>query len=80
MDTNYPTFLGIVIMPQIISLMVEREKMGEKEAIHEFYSSRTYEILSKEETKMWHYSPLLLFNMWKDEKETGKLIFPEGVS
>ena len=30
-----------------------------------------------EETKMWHFSPLTIFNIWKEEKETGKVVFPE---
>ena len=34
-------------------------------------------LLSKEETKMWHYSPMTIYMMWKHEKETGKVVFPE---
>ena len=45
--------------------------------MNEFYNSKTYEVLAREETKVWHYSPLTIYTMWKEEKETGEIIFPE---
>ena len=35
------------------------------------------EMLEKEETKMWHFSPMTVYSMWKHEKETGEIVFPE---
>ena len=46
-------------------------------AMNAFYQSKTYELLTKEETKMWHFSPLTIYTMWKHEKQTGKILFPE---
>lgn len=78
MDKQVNTILSIVLIPEIISLIIEKEKLSDFDALNSFYQSKVYELLSIEETKMWHYSPLTLYMMWKDEKETGKIIFPEG--
>ena len=75
MDEKFNTILSIAIIPQVMDLIISKEKKDE--AINAFYSSKTYELLSNEETKMWHYSPLTLYMIWKEEQETGNIIFPE---
>ena len=52
------------------------EKITEQEAINLFYSSKVYRALADERTKTWHFSPLTIYSMWKEE-ETGEVIFPE---
>ncbi len=77
MDEKFTTLLSVVIVPKVIELMIQNEKLDAVSAITQFYESKTYEVLAKEETKVWHFSPLTIFSMWKDEKETGILLFPE---
>lgn len=77
MDEKFNTILSIALIPQIVELIVEKEKIDDITAISEFYSSKTYEMLAKEETKVWHYSPLTICSIWQYEKETGELVFPE---
>lgn len=69
--------LGTAIIPQIVNLIVESYGIEDIEATKMFYSSKTYEVLSNEESKVWHFSPLTLFNVWKCENETGEVIWPE---
>ena len=78
MDEKFNTILSIVLIPQIIDIIVNKDQIDEISAINDFYQSKTYEYLSKEETKMWHYSPMTIYLVWKREKETGEIIFPEG--
>lgn len=78
MNAQFNAILSVALIPQIIDLIVENEKIEDSVAIEQFYISKTYELLSIEETKIWHYSPLTIYHMWKSEKETGKIIFPEG--
>lgn len=78
MDEKFNTILSIVLIPQIIDIIVNKDQIDEISAINDFYQSKTYEYLSKEETKMWHYSPMTIYSVWKHEKETGEIIFPEG--
>ena len=77
MDAQFSSILSIALIPATVDLIVEREGLDDISAMNEFYKSRVYELLSKEETKMWHYSPLTIYTMWKQEKETSEIIFPE---
>ena len=71
------SILSIVLIPQIVDLIVKNEGLDDISTISEFYHSKTYDMPAKEETKMWHFSPLTIFSMWKHEKETGEAIYPE---
>lgn len=77
MDEKFNSILSIALIPQIVNLISEKEHINEITAINEFYQSRVYDLLSIEETKIWHYSPLTIYNMWKSEKDTGHIEFPE---
>ncbi len=77
MDEKFNSLLSIAVIPQILEIIVEKEQFNDIPAVEAFYSSKTYELLAKEETKLWHFSPLTLYFMWKSERETGEIIFPE---
>ena len=77
MDKKKFESMLILIVPQILKLIVENNKLNEIEASEIFYSSRVYETLEQEETKLWHFSPLTLYNMFEEEQRTGELVFPE---
>lgn len=77
MDKQFNSLLSVVIIPQVVNLIAVKENISEKNAIEEFYDSQVYKVLEREETKVWHYSPLTIYFMWKSEKETGEIAFPE---
>ena len=77
MDEKFNSVLSIALIPQTIALIVEKNELDDITAINEFYQSKVYDLLSMEETKMWHYSPMTVYMMWKHEKETGEVVFPE---
>lgn len=77
MDKKFDSILSIALIPQTVALIVEKDGVDDITAINEFYQSKIYDLLSKEETKMWHYSPMTVYMMWKHEKETGEIVFPE---
>lgn len=68
----------ILIVPKVIGLIVEHYGLDEVTASKCFYESKVYSLLEQEDTKLWHLSPLTLFNMYDEEKETGGITFPEG--
>ena len=78
MDKQFNTILSIALIPQVVDLIITNYKISDSLALERFYSSKTYELLSKEETKIWHYSPLTIYSMWEREAKTGEIIFPEG--
>lgn len=77
MDEKFNSILSIALIPQTVALIAENCGFDDITAINEFYQSKVYDLLSDEKTKMWHYSPMTVYTMWKNEKETGKVIFPE---
>ena len=77
MDEKFSAILGVILVPQILDLIIKNESMDETVALNAFYQSKTYEILSNEDTKVWHFSPLTLYCVWKHERETGEIVLPE---
>lgn len=68
----------VLIVPKVIGLITENLKMDEVTATKTFYESKVYSLLEQEDTKLWHLSPLTLFNMYDEERKTGNITFPEG--
>ena len=77
MDEKFNAVLSIALIPQTVALIAEKHSLDDITAMNEFYQSKVYDILSEEGTKLWHYSPLTVYMMWKHEKETGEILFPE---
>ncbi len=78
MEQNKFEALLILIVPKVVGLIIENYKCDEVAATREFYSSKVYFLLEQEDTKLWHFSPLTLFNMYDEERKTGTITFPEG--
>lgn len=68
----------VLIVPKVIGLIVQEIGLDEVTATRTFYESKVYSLLEQEDTKLWHFSPLTLFEMYVEERKTGKIIFPEG--
>ncbi len=68
-----------LIVPKTVNLITENYPYDEITAYKEFYASKVYSLLEQEETKIWHFSPLTLFNMFDEEKRTGDFTIPEEV-
>lgn len=77
MDEKFNAILSVAVVPATVALIVDKECMDDVSAIRAFYRSKTYASLADEETKVWHFSPLTLYWMWKGEMETGQVLFPE---
>lgn len=75
-EEKFSALIGLIV-PQIVHLIVEKYSCDEISATQEFYNSEVYALLEEEDTKLWHFSPLTLFNMFIEEKETGEFYIPE---
>ncbi len=80
MDKQIQTIITICIIPQVVSLIAEKEDISEETATKNFYNSLTYKMLAEEDMDLWHYSPLTIYSLYKDEKEKGNIILPIGQS
>lgn len=67
-----------LIVRQITGLIARNYGMDEVTAAKAFYDSKVYSLLEQEDTKLWHLSPLTLFNMFDEERKKGTITFPEG--
>ncbi|MDR1004531.1 MAG: hypothetical protein LBL97_05935 [Prevotellaceae bacterium] len=80
MDTAlFNALLPLKIQGLTEELRRQHPQLSLREALHYLYTSQTYALLEKEETKLWHYSSCMLNEMLSYEKETGKLYFPDLV-
>ena len=61
----------------IVAMVIEIKQLGFEDSIEYLYSSKLYNRLVIEETKLWYLSPAKLFEMLDNEKLTGVLKFPE---
>jgi hypothetical protein len=77
MDKKKFESMLILIVPDVIKLIVENNQIDEIKASDLFYTSKVYEKLEQEDTKLWHLSPLTLYNMFEEEQKTSEVIFPE---
>ena len=66
-----------IICSDLTEKIVVELKISDEEAVKELYSSYLYELFEKEETKFWQYSTEKLFEMFLEEKNSGKIDFPQ---
>lgn len=77
MDKKKFESMLILIVPAVVKLIVDSNHIDEIEASDKFYNSKVYAKLEQEDTKLWHLSPLTLYNMFEQEQKTGEVVFPE---
>ncbi|MHB1654176.1 MAG: hypothetical protein ACYCVD_17130 [Desulfitobacteriaceae bacterium] len=69
------------VYPIICAVLVEKIaavlNLSDKDAVIELYSSHLYEILEHENTKLWQYSTEKLFELFLEERNSGKISFPQ---
>lgn len=69
------------IMPYIcadlVAMISLKEDLPSEEAISRLYSSKLYELLESEDTKVWHYSTNMLYSLYAQEQRTGAIEFPD---
>ena len=75
-EEKFGAVMGVLV-EQIVHLITANYAYDEMIASNEFYNSKVYALLEQEDTKLWHFSPLTLFNMFDEEKKTGSFELPE---
>ncbi|MCL2801457.1 MAG: hypothetical protein FWD28_06855 [Treponema sp.] len=59
-----------MLVPMVIQTIIEKKDISVINAIKLFYLSELYKKLEKEVTKLWHLSPLALFELLEIELNT----------
>ena len=76
-ERQYVVFLGILVLPALVAEIGRRLGVSEAEATDRLYRSELYEKLSDEKLKLWHYSPVMLGEMFVEADRTGVIPYPE---
>lgn len=66
-----------ILIPSIIQLIMENRNLTNIKAAELFYNSALYAMLENEASKLWHLSPLTLYELLEEELETGNINYPE---
>ena len=77
MDNNKFKAMLIFLVPQLVKEIADKENISETEATRSLYESNLYAALEEEGTKLWHLSPKALYELYAEEKATGKITYPE---
>ena len=74
---QYSTMLSLLVLPPLVAQIVKRMGLDEASAIEKLYHSELYEKLADERLKLWHYSPVMLADMFVEAERTGIIPYPE---
>jgi len=66
-----------IINPSVVQLIMDNRKLSNTEAVTLFYNSDLYAMLENEASKLWHLSPLTLYELLEEELATGSINYPE---
>lgn len=64
------------ITANVVAKIMELNNWTEDVAMERFAQSKVYSYLEREETKVWHYSSLMLAQLFNEER-AGKFSLPE---
>lgn len=56
---------------EVADLIAKSRNISEMDALRLFLDSKTHEMLTDDTLKLWHFSPLAIFDMWESEQATG---------
>jgi len=66
-----------IINPSVVQLIMDNRKLSNIEAVKLLYNSDLYAMLENEASKLWHLSPLTLYELLEEELTTGSINYPE---
>ena len=66
-----------LINPAVIKMIMENKGLNNIEAAKQFYNSALYAMMENEASKLWHLSPLTLYDLFDEELVTGSINYQE---
>jgi hypothetical protein len=77
MEKNIFEIVLQTISTGLIEKIMSESGLDEDTAMENLYSSAIYSALEREETKLWHYSVPLLYELYAEEMISGRITLPE---
>ena len=73
MSNEKPSALFTIINPSVIQLVMENKNLSNIEAIKLFYNFEFYAMMENEASKLWHLSPITLYELFEEKLATGSI-------
>jgi hypothetical protein len=77
MNDDKLSALLTILNPSIIQMIMKHKNLDNITATKLFYGSELYAMLENESSKLWHLSPLTLYDLLEEELSTGTINYPE---
>ena len=74
-NDEYITFMALHSHP-ILENLIQLLHLSGKEALELYYNSLLYRLFEREDTKLWHFSNIVLADLLCQEITTGEIEFP----
>ncbi|MCL2061393.1 MAG: hypothetical protein FWH03_02045 [Firmicutes bacterium] len=71
-----PSILTI-IGGKVLTMLINKKNLSYEDAAKTFYTSRVYDILSDEGSKLWHMSADMIYDLLDEELTSGMITFPQ---
>ena len=72
---EYISFMALHSHP-IVEKIAQTQNISKRKALDLFYNSKFYRIYERENTKLWHFSNILLADLLIQEITSGHIEFP----
>jgi hypothetical protein len=69
---NIETAIMPFKLQQLVEVIMEKKLFGVEDAFHYLYTSNCYQLLLREDTKLWYMSALGIFELLEEEKKSEK--------
>ncbi len=56
---------------ELARLIAENREISEMDALRLFLASETHAMLADDDLKLWHFSPLVIYDLWENEEAAG---------
>ena len=56
---------------ELARLIAQNREISEMDALRLFLASETHAMLADDDLNLWHFSPLVIYDMWENEEATG---------
>ena len=77
MERNRFEIVLQTISTGLVDKIISETGLDEDLAMEKLYSSALYSTLEMEESKTWHYSVPMLYELYSEEATTGGITFPD---
>lgn len=75
-DKQFAAILELLV-PQILKQIQANKETTGQEAATLLYDSALYAMLEQEDSKLWHLSAPMLYDLLEEELATGHITYPE---